>query len=470
MKQPLDYVDILIAAQSYLPILCYLGYLWMADKFCKKNLGASGKNELLFVIFSFICRMCLDMAGRQFSIPHIFLVLLDHILFAGLVLLLFLSEWEKKLLAASMLMLVMRLVVNIFGSFLSCLILFFHHTVKKIPDPSLNEWESGLIDCISFCVLILAVYWMAKYLASVFYGKPGKWYVMLTIPLLLIVTVFDVAEWGACHGIMVRSGGNMSLYYDQIFSHAEFGILAVLSMSAAGFYVFGMDRIYLEQEKGSQYHSQIAFYEMLTEQYRQSERLRHDMKNHIVALSGLFQSKEWEKMGAYLKNMEDKGLEADGDLTGNKPVDAILYQKRKQAEGENIKWECDVQIPKGCCIDEFDLCVLFGNLLDNALEACERLRCGEPHYDGGCFVNTRAGTVKKCFLLEVKNSMDMTEKYEGGFTNKENPQEHGIGLLNVADVVQRYNGVMNIEAEKGIFVISILMPLNDAAHDIKRTV
>ena len=51
------------------------------------------------------------------------------------------------------------------------------------------------------------------------------------------------------------------------------------------------------QEKSSQYHSQVAVYKMLTEQYRQSERLRHDMKNHVIALLVLFRNKEWEKMG-----------------------------------------------------------------------------------------------------------------------------------------------------------------------------
>ena len=68
----------------------------------------------------------------------------------------------------------------------------------------------------------------------------------------------------------------------------------------------------------------------------------------------------------------DEGIVLDigGDLTGNKAVDALLYQKRKQAEEEDIKWECDMQMPKECCINEFDLCVLIGNILDNALEAC----------------------------------------------------------------------------------------------------
>ena len=267
-----------------------------------------------------------------------------------------------------------------------------------------------------------------------------------------------------CISFVPKFGG-MGVYYDQIFSHSEFLVLAFISMAAAGFYVFGMNQIYLEQEKSSQYHSQISVYKMLTEQYRQSERLRHDMKNHIIALTALSRNKEWEKIEDYLKNMEGVILDAGGDLTGNKAVDALLYQKRKQAEGEDIKWECDMQMPKGCCINEFDLCVLMGNILDNALEACGRMQKDENR-----FINIQARTVKKCFLIEVKNSMDRTEKFTEGFTNKDDSQEHGIGLLNVGDVVNRYNGAVHKEAGKGIFVISILMPFPDTAHDTKTAV
>ncbi|MDE5697837.1 MAG: ATP-binding protein [Lachnospiraceae bacterium] len=361
-------------------------------------------------------------------------------------------------MAASMLMVVVRMAAGFVSSFLSCLELIFLHVIKKIPEPFSKEWVIGLISGAGYCFAILAVRWMSKHLEPVFCGKPRKWYVILAFPLLVIIMVYDVAGWGASNGIMVRSGGSMGLYYDQIFSLVEFLVLAFLSMAAVGFYVFGMNRIYLEQEKSSQYHSQIAVYKMLSEQYRQSERLRHDMKNHIIALSALSRNKEWEKIDSYLKTMESIALDADGDMTGNKAVDALLYQKRKRAEEENIKWECDVQMPKEYCINEFDLCVLFGNILDNALEACGRMQRGECR-----FINIQAKTVKKCFLLEVKNSMDITEKCTDGFTDKGDSQKHGIGLLNVSDVVDKHNGVVNTEAEKGIFVISILMPFSDAA-------
>ena len=459
MKQLLECTDVLIMAP-----FC-LGYLWTANKFCEKFLGASQRGEWLFLILSFGSWLLRNILSRLYFIPYIFSALLDSVFFVGLVILLFRSGREKRLLAASILMVTVRLVADMCDSFLSCLVLIFRHMIKKIPEPFFEDWEIGLIGGVGYCFAILTVYWMSKHLDTVFCGKRGKWYIILAVPLLVIITLYDVAGWGASNGIMVRSGGNMGVYYDQIFSLAGFWVLSLLSMAATGFYVFGMNRIYLEQEKSGRYHSQIAVYKMLAEQYKQSERLRHDMKNHIIALSALSRNKEWEKIDDYLGNMEGIVLGDGGDMTGNKAVDALLYQKHKQAEEENIKWECDVQIPKGCCINEFDLCVLFGNILDNALEACGRMQ-----RDACRFINIQAKTVKKCFLLEVKNSMDSTEKYTEGFTNKDNSQEHGIGLLNVGDVANKYNGAVHTEAENGIFIISILMPLNDTAYDIKTAV
>lgn len=459
MSRILEYADVLIMAS------CYLGYLWVSDKFCKKFLGAFKSRELLFIFFSFCGWLFWEIAIRLYVIPYFLSVTVYSLFFIGLVLLCFKAEWEKRIFAAVMLLMAVMVVAGFSVSFLSCMVLFFQHTVGKIQEPFVGDLEGGMLGGVGYCSAIISVCWMSKHLETVFSGKRGKWYCLLAVPMLMLLAMFGIVGWGASNGIMVRSGGSMGLYYDQIFSYSGNCVLTGLSFFATGFYVFGMNRIYLEQEKSSRYHSQIAVYKMLAEQYSQSERLRHDMKNHILALSGLFQGKEWGKMGDYLKQLEENGLEDGGDMTGSKAVDALLHQKWKQAEREGVRWECDIQIPKGCCIHEFDLCVLFGNILDNALEACERLQSAECS-----FITIHAGKVKKCFLIEAKNSMDRMTDYKEGVSSKENPQGHGIGLLNIGDVVKKYDGTMQTETGNGNFVISILIPLNDAAHDIKRAV
>lgn len=151
-------------------------------------------------------------------------------------------------------------------------------------------------------------------------------------------------------------------------------------------------------------------------------------------------------------------------------MDALLCQKRKMAEDKKIEWECDVRIPKQCCINEFDLCVLFGNILDNALEACERLRQGREEQEIRPFIRVYVGTVKRCFLLEVKNSMSAAERPKGEPMGKDDLHGHGIGLLNVGDVVRRYDGAMHKKIQDGVFDISVLLPMGEAVYDIERVV
>lgn len=432
-----------------LTIPCYIAYIYAVKSFCKKYLEITKINEITLALLLFGKYILINIANYIYSTPYILNALVNHVFFIGLIILLFRAENEKKILLASILLTASTLIGNFCISLLSCLGLFLMHAVKNIATPFLGLWEGCIIDYITTVILILAIYLLSKRLKSVFQDKIKRWYLIIAVPLLAITAVIDVAGWGATKGIMVRSAGNLSLYYDQLFSHAEFCVLTALSMFAAGFYVFGMNRIYLEQEKRNQYYYQLAVYKMLKEQNSQSERLRHDMKNHIISLSSLYNSREWEKLGEYLKNMERYAdWEASGEITGNKVIDALLYRKRKMAKENNIIWECDVQMPKWSHINEFDLCILFGNILDNALEACGRLR-----YSDNKFINIHSKVVKKCFLLEVKNSAEDVSIQRKNYTG------HGIGLLNVKDVVNKYNGVMNIEVLNNIFTISVLIPL-----------
>ena len=231
-------------------------------------------------------------------------------------------------------------------------------------------------------------------------------------------------------------------------------ILAVLCMFSAGAYVFGMDRIDVERKKKERYLARIESYKILDEHYQQTRKFRHDHKNHMIALSGLIENKEYEKAGNYLKQMmRTVNLGVGEEFTGNGAVDALFYQKRKKAEDKNILWECDVSLPQECPINEYDLCVVFGNILDNAIEACEWC------YEIKRFIRIHAFVVKMCLLLEIENSIDSADMAKESFSRKENPKEHGIGLSNVKDVVLKYNGTMNTKTEGHTYVISILFPM-----------
>ncbi|MCM1268537.1 MAG: GHKL domain-containing protein [Bacteroidales bacterium] len=350
---------------------------------------------------------------------------------------------------------------HFFNALLSVLLLVWKRVAGQIEAPVLGDGEMTLILWGGFGLAVAMVCGMGKRIRAVFCEKTARWYAVLLIPQFVVDAVVCAADRGASYGILVRSGGTMGLYYDQIFSYAGWGVLSALSLFAVVTFIFGMDRIWLEQKKNSRYQAQVAAYQMLEEQYSRAERLRHDLKNHVTALQGLWDEQAWERLGGYLEKMKDGAqFGINEEATGNRAVDALLYQKRQMAKEQNILWECEVQIPKHCPVNEFDLCVLFGNILDNALEACGRMQKGRWQPGAQPFIRVQAGMVKKCFLLEVKNSMDAAEKAAGD----------GIGLLNVRDVVRGHNGVMKVERKDGIFAVSILLPLAAAEYDMERAV
>lgn len=460
MKEALELFQI-----SFMALLWFC-YIWAADRFCKKFLRIHKKNEILWIIILGAGKLLLEIGAVRLQISHIIFALAGHGIVIGAVLLLFQENTAKKAAVVIAMETAVKLAGNLCTSLFSCLVLVWKHRAWNVSIPVWNEWEMCLNAGIGLVSMILFLWWISGYLLPVFSDKPDKWYLILTMPLAAVLGVVDIAEWGATKGILIRSGGTMSLYYDEIFSHTEMIVLTALSLALSGCYVFGMNCIYLEQRKSGRYHMQIAAYKMLEEQYSQSEKLRHDMKNHIIALQGLLEEREWEKMKIYLERMENSGnLESGQEVTGSRAVDALLCQKRKSARENQTAWECDVQIPKNCEINEFDFCVLFGNILDNALEACRKMEEGAEK-----FIHIQGRMVKNCYLLEGKNSMDKKSAGREEIKDSGKAERQGLGLSNISDTVRRYHGTMHVEMKENVFVITILLPFCEAVHDMKQVV
>ncbi len=125
------------------------------------------------MIFAFCGWLLWYYFGSDVFALYTFFVLTRPVFFMGLVMLLFRSDREKRILAASVLIGGCKAGNKFLRFFLSCLELFFLHMVKKIPEPFGNEWTGGLISGVSCCFAILSVYWMSSIWVC-FCDKPKK--------------------------------------------------------------------------------------------------------------------------------------------------------------------------------------------------------------------------------------------------------------------------------------------------------
>ena len=194
--------------------------------------------------------------------------------------------------------------------------------------------------------------------------------------------------------------------------------------------------------------------------YGSIRKVRHEMKNHMANIKGLAGAGQYGEIQDYVRRMDETMQELEYKyVTGNPVTDVIINDKYRRAEKAGIRFEVDFQY--GGEISVFDLGIILNNLLDNAIEACEKL---EP---GRGFIRLTLKRKKQFLLLEVENSFDGTVPVQtgGGFTPHTTKQdtlpgivtEHGIGLENVRDVAERYFGGVNIKVRGDVFHVTVML-------------
>lgn len=182
---------------------------------------------------------------------------------------------------------------------------------------------------------------------------------------------------------------------------------------------------------------------------------RHDYHNHIQSLKGYLSLNKVEQMKNYLNELETD-LDSIDTLyhSGNLQLDSILNAKLAIAEKGQIRIHCDASIPPQLHVSDLDLCVILGNLLDNAIESCRKIKDPDER-----FIRVYIGILKKQLYISITNATSETVKQRTDhyFTTKRG--DHGHGLKRVDQVVKKYDGYLNRQNEPGIFATEIVLPL-----------
>lgn len=176
------------------------------------------------------------------------------------------------------------------------------------------------------------------------------------------------------------------------------------------------------------------------EAYRQSQeevrRIRHDMKNHYMVICSLAEEGKNDALCSYLAQLGEVLSATDRELhCGNAIGDAILNEKNQRARRQNIRIEVDGRLPANCSIAMLDICTLFSNALDNALEYLEQSSLAER------WIHVMIRGQGELCLLRFENPTEKEmELLPLGSTGKQEQEWHGFGLMNMERTVQKYGG------------------------------
>ena len=195
--------------------------------------------------------------------------------------------------------------------------------------------------------------------------------------------------------------------------------------------------------------------ESVSEKAENLDKIRqvvHDVKNHFVILKEYEAAGEFEELGKYLNEITDEiWSKKSRRWTGNRILDIILNQKKMAAEEKGIEFDVEAVALKDRFLTDSETSSLFGNLLDNAIEACEKISDEEK------WISVSIRRQKELLFIEVANTASQAPKEENGkfITSKEEKDIHGIGFGNVRKIVEKYGGDIVYQFHRGIFKVNI---------------
>ena len=206
----------------------------------------------------------------------------------------------------------------------------------------------------------------------------------------------------------------------------------------------------------AEYQSNLlaTHYAEVENMYRQIRGWRHDYRNHIQVLKSYAAMADLTSLNRYLEELDTDLNTVDMVLkTGNAMTDVILNSKISLAKSKKIPVTADAHVPVALTTSEIDLCIIIGNLFDNAIEACmalpEKERMIRVYMD---MKNTQL------YMSFTNTTALKKQKKENGrfFTTK--GAGHGYGLVRIDTIIERCQGYISRNSEDGAFTTEILLP------------
>ena len=145
-------------------------------------------------------------------------------------------------------------------------------------------------------------------------------------------------------------------------------------------------------------------------------------------------------------------------------VNILINNAQQRATELNIPFKANIMVPSKLPIDNTDLCIILGNLLDNALEG--NIRITDKNMDR--FIQTDIRIQKAFLFIRITNAFDGTYKINGKHyaSVKTDAKYHGIGLSNVTAVLEKYHGDMKITQKDQTFIVTIMIPLENISSNL----
>lgn len=335
--------------------------------------------------------------------------------------------------------------------------LFF--SITKAPNET-SAWTPGvmLLSTAIHAVTLLArlLFWtgawlfLKKYLRDTTYTLTNHmWLIVDTLMLASVVSIFTIIYFMPDRVIIVYPICAASIF-------SSFGCIYLASYMCGA-----MQTAWHAQELEMRQN----YYEEKMEDETRIRQIYHDMKNHLLVLENVMA--DTEPAASFTENVSTDSVHPsirhlrqqmesyeNYYRTGNPYLDVIIRDKAKAAREKQIDFTAIIHFADGGFLDPLDISTIFGNALDNAIEASEKLAVSRR------VVSVKARRIHDMLVIAVENNA-LPDADASGKTTKEDALFHGFGLSNIRAAVDKYDGQCTVKCKDGVFVLKIMIPVEE---------
>lgn len=243
---------------------------------------------------------------------------------------------------------------------------------------------------------------------------------------------------------------------------AKYNIVISLGLMAGNFIMFYMISDIVHREKRlqemlvlkEQTKNKTDMYIQINNNYESQKLKIHEFKHHINCMQGLLEEKQNNAALEYIRNINNSWIEEmNYVLTNHAIVNAVLNEKYKKAKSCHIPMIININNMEYLPVKEEDIVTVLANLLDNAIEAAERIDKGDK------YIKFKMLYENKKLIISVRNPVTKEIKTEGSIagTSKADKEYHGIGMINVDRVVKKYGGQYIFSCKDGYFTSTVVI-------------
>ncbi|MGG1876714.1 MULTISPECIES: ATP-binding protein [Paenibacillus] len=308
----------------------------------------------------------------------------------------------------------------------------------KGPSPLLFS-TSLLLSCTIMFAIVLIIRFLARRKR---YPLNFRYYLLfISVPLISIYQVNVLSAY---------SEKNIH-YFLSVFGYVVLNVLVVYILDTV---IARFQLLHENAQLEQQMDYQDANYEKTVHSFKKIKSIIHDTNQQFLYVAECIERGRTDEAKEHIRVTLNKIEEAYHRVnTGHLVIDALVTNALNigQANGIRIDTELRLQHGRELGIDRYDLCVVLGNMLDNALEASKKVRVAEDRH-----IRIHIRSSESALFLRIRNSVDREVPHLR--SRKENPDYHGFGLMNIERICDKYGGHMTIETESLTFDNMVVLP------------